>query len=293
MQFDPQNDLAFVVVIYNRQCSDSETLTSFRGQSGLRALVVDNSDSREIKAINVDYCQEMGYTHLDMGGNQGLSKAYNQALSLLDDHIKYVVLFDDDTTLPSPYFDTLFQALSQKLDADILLPKVMSTGRLISPCIRRGSLFFKARSGKLSQVVSSRRVSAINSGMVICLKRIPKDSKPFDETLFLDCIDHDFMYNQNIVQHRIVELYEVILDQRFSDRITNRMPEEKTIKCRRFEIFARDYLIFCRKNQLGFFIPRLYLAYRAVKLSVRHRSFRFLTVPFGVKSKAPMKMETD
>ena len=274
MQFDPQENLAFVIVIYNRQCSESETLAAFDGQLGLRALIVDNSDSPEIIMSNEDFSRSRGYIYVAMGENKGLSCAYNRAISLLDSQVRYVALLDDDTTLPDDYFLTLFRVLASDVNADIFLPTVLASGRMISPCIRRGALFFRADRKDLNRLIEGRRVSAINSGMVLSLEHISRLNGPFDENLFLDCIDHDFMYNQLVVHQSKMSLYPVTLQQRFFDRNPSRTMDDASEQRRRFAIFSRDYIYFCRKNHLGRLIPRIYLMFRAVKLAIRHRSFR-------------------
>ena len=121
------------VVVYNKKISESITCQKIKNiDSAIDILVLDNS---EIETGNAEYCKSNSIRYISMGGNKGLSKAYNRAV----DNSKFsdvIVLFDDDTEITYEYFEKLGKGLDEHPDADIFAPIIRGQdGVIYSPYI--------------------------------------------------------------------------------------------------------------------------------------------------------------
>lgn len=96
------NSIVATIVIYNKSIENSITcknILSFN-EDLIEILIVDNSTSNY---GNKAYCENKNIKYISMGGNQGLSKAYNAAIDLSKDK-DVIILFDDDTDVTKQYF---------------------------------------------------------------------------------------------------------------------------------------------------------------------------------------------
>mgnify|MGYP000662364730 CR=1 FL=1 len=117
-----------VMVIYNRNLNESFSFSTLKN-TGVEIFVCDNS-TKDMK--NLTFESERVHI-LSMGGNVGLSKAYNKAIESINGRDGYICFFDDDTAVPENYF-TLMEKEIEKTGADILLPCVFDGNGYMSPC---------------------------------------------------------------------------------------------------------------------------------------------------------------
>lgn len=258
--------IGVVVVIYNKKCMESVSFTGISLDETVLSLLVDNSTDREIQSFNRTACTDAGCEYISMDGNNGLAKAYNAAIGQIGSRIDYLMLLDDDTAVPGDVFTILRKAIAQNTSADVLVPFVLDQAALLSPCRRWGSLFFRLKKRPES---FDGRMSAINSGLVIRIDPENRENPLFDDKMFLDCIDHDFILRR-IRQGDSIALYPAEFRQNFFDRSSGR--DAAVI---RFAIFAKDYLYFCRAFRLSMPIARMYLVYRMIRLNIRFRTTDF------------------
>lgn len=230
-----------LIVIYNKSLADSITIESMRLPHNTRVLIADNSTS---DYGNRAFAEAHGYTYVDMGGNMGLSKAYNRALSMLDNTDGFICLFDDDTEVDSWYFEALTAAAAAHPEVDLFAPVVVDAKGILSPCAIRG---IACRRMKSLKELPEHGVSAINSGLAIRLK-VFRDYR-FDEGQFLDYIDHAFI--RDITGHersRIFVMEDVTLRQRFSGS----EKQSGKVAMERYRIFKKDIGYFCRKYRVPY-----------------------------------------
>ena len=101
--------------------------------------------------------------HICMGGNVGLSKAYNYALSILNDKSEddIVIWFDDDTPVKQEYLDCLKNKVVDKT-FDVFVPVIYGqNGVIYSP---NESGWLKGKYIKsLEQQIPQNKFNAINS----------------------------------------------------------------------------------------------------------------------------------
>lgn len=290
--------IGVVVVIYNKKCTESVSFAEVSGNGTVLAVLIDNSTDLQIQSFNRAACSNIGCEYISMDGNKGLAKAYNAAVGQIGSRIDYLMLLDDDTVVPEDVIPVLRKAIAQNTSADVLVPFVLDQSTLLSPCRRWSSLFFRLKKRPES---FDGKMSAINSGLVIRIDQQNREKPLFDDKMFLDCIDHDFIL-QRIRQGGSFMLYSAEFRQNFFDRTSReqavsdlafeehgRVSEEHgrtqadQIKSRnaamiRFGIFAKDYLYFCRDCSLSMLIARMYLIYRMTRLNGRYRTTDFGSV---------------
>lgn len=211
-----------VMVLYNRRAAESETLSRLERRKDLELLLVDNSG---VRTDNEAFCAREGIHYLSMGGNKGLSRAYNAALDrLFAEGVSgedVVVLLDDDTEVPGLYFDLLRLALREQPDTDIFAPVIRGQdGVIYSPNRYR---FLKNRL-LVNPVTEAEQSSfnAVNSGMAIRMRVF--ESYRYNESLFLDEVDHCFCREQRALGRKFGVL-NIVLEQRFHQREETLDPE--------------------------------------------------------------------
>lgn len=175
----------FLVVLYKMHPEASPTLRSFLSYAGesascsrLRLVIWDNSPSSSAEAIDLlrSKYSRLCIRYVHTPENRSLSSIYNELGEDVDEN-SYLTLLDQDTSLPVGYFDDLL--LAQFSGEELILPKVMCSGQLVSPGARffaRGKLLNSVGSGR----ISTKNLLAINSGMSIrgdVLKRIKYDER--------------------------------------------------------------------------------------------------------------------
>lgn len=229
---------ALVVVVYNHYCGDSVTCKTIAAGSLQPdiVLIVDNS-TREMD--NQSCCEKQGWMYHSMGGNAGLTKAYNAAISLLQNQTDLIIWADDDTNFPADYMQSLVDAAKTMPDYDIFLPVVKSKTITLSPAIytRRGVMSIKELSD-----LENQQITAINSGMAVRLNLY--DDYRYDESMFLDYVDHDFMCWCNLNCKKIHVMEDVLL---FQNYFAESNPPNAARK-HRMHIFCNDIRIFDAKR---------------------------------------------
>lgn len=228
-----------LIVVYNKYLADSAAINSISRFSGVRIWIADNSTK---DYGNRGFAEEHGYGYFDMGGNMGLSKAYNHVISGLDKTDDLVCLFDDDTTVDSLYFETLAAAAKSHPDINLFVPVVRDCKGILSPCIIAGAACRRVKD--LSEL-PQQGVSVINSGLAIRLKVFK--NYHYDEGQFLDYIDHAFIRDNTANSlKQIYIMSDVILEQQFSGSESL----DRNVSMNRYNIFKADFRYFCKKYKL-------------------------------------------
>lgn len=244
-----QNDIYALIVIYNKNCNDSISYKCLKNISDINLIVCDNSGK---DYGNQNIVLQDKYTYINMGGNKGLSKAYNKTLEILKGKEGWLCLFDDDTEIPKEYFDEVKSNIKDDKN-DILLPCVIYERGLMSPVVLKKYAVKKV--GNIESIDKSY-IAGINSGMVINLSLI-KDYK-YDENLFLDYVDYNFNMDMREKNARLK-----VMDAQLVQSFSNDVQDKKSSKIR-FKIKKKDLKHFYRKN----FVSRLYYFYLIFRLKV-------------------------
>ncbi|MBQ6350768.1 MAG: glycosyltransferase [Methanobrevibacter sp.] len=232
-----------IVVIYNKKCSESVSLDGLRQYGNdIEVAVFDNSTK---DYGNRKYCDKNGYQYYTMNRNIGLSKAYNYVIEQM--RSDYYIILDDDTQLNEEYFKKL-KLMIANLQYDVILPIVKADNMIISPSIVQ----FGCRVKRIRDInaVDEKHITAINSGMIV--KKDVYNKIVYDEDLFLDYVDHEFMREVRKEHFRIKIMKDVVIFQNFS------MLQKKDLKSERvrFDIYKKDFKEYCKKcnNMLYYYI---------------------------------------
>ena len=255
-----------LIVIYNKHILDSKTFKSIEKYLDKINLIVFDNSIKDFK--NKEYCRKNNIKYVSLNKNIGLSKAYNYII----ENIKfkdndYIIILDDDTQLNKSYFIESFKLISKK-EYDIILPIIKSNDILISPV----NVSFKCRIKTVKNIkeIDLNNISAINSGMIINTKIFKKIK--YNEELFLDYVDHDFMRlvrNNNYKIH----IMKATIKQNYSRYQINDINSELF----RFKIFIKDYKIYCKNcNKLWFYYISIF-KYRLLE-SIKYKSIKFLVI---------------
>lgn len=200
-------------------------------------LVIDNS---EVKNDNQKYCGENGMRYLSMGGNKGLSKAYNAAIDHCGES-DAVVLLDDDTDVTADYFDKLYDALETQPEIDIFAPIVRGQdGIIYSP-----NAFRFLRNRFISSAGEKVPQDAFNAiASCLCIRMRVFENYRFNEELFVDQVDQFFFCEQRKIGRKFGQLDTEIL-QNFYQRGAELTPEAgwKRLKLRIADIYRHAKLM--------------------------------------------------
>lgn len=189
-----------------------------------------------------------------------------------------VCFFDDDTDLekasPSEgYFEQLDAAIDEV--HDIYVPVILSAGKILSPCLLSTS--HAARRFASQEEVYSYNgpsLSAINTGMAVRLKLY--EHYRYDESIFLDGVDHHFLQDMKEKKHRI-KVFPYVCEQAFSG--DERPARDGALK--RFEIFCKDYAYILKDHVPAYFFLT---GKRALHLSLTYRDPVFIGRVFRIRN---------
>lgn len=228
-----------VIVVYNKKVEDSITCKNIlnNNDNSLRMLIVDNST---IDFENKEYCEKKDIDYISMGGNKGLSKAYNVAVDACKEN-DVIIFFDDDTEVTKEYFEKLDVALTTHPDVDIFAPIIYGQdGVIYSPNEYNfmRSNFIKSP----NQDISQKKFNAIASCLAIRMRVF--DNYRFNEKLFVDQVDQNFFYDQRKKNTKFLKIDVKIL-QNFYQRGENLTPEAgwKRLRLRIIDIMRQTRLI--------------------------------------------------
>lgn len=265
----------FLVVIYNKDLISSETLSSLmRLKSVLKEVDIciwDNSSNptvnqQEIKNAFKDVNNVFYYAS---GENVSLSRIYNYVINHYLINYKYLTIFDHDTYVTYEFLSELL-ITTKKLKHDLILPKIVSNGRLVSPA--RLYYFLGSYYDKIdTNLKIDKYLTAINSGMTIRSEYFFKTGFQYDENLRFYGTDDYFMkrYCENLNP-----VY--ILNSLLTHQLNYYTDEELEKKVWRFREII-DGLIY--NNSTNFFLKFMAFTYSVVKSireAIKHRSWKFL-----------------
>jgi GT2 family glycosyltransferase len=255
--------LSIVVVKYGRDVDSLPCISEDLGSHpSVELILVDNSESPDDRAVSLYSEGKIRYQW--MGGNKGISAAFNQGIALASVDSTHVCFLDQDTAGVGAYIATCIPHLEAD-QADVYMPLVMSGDTILSPCRRVGLWYRPLRNtGRLPE-----SFSFINSGLIINKKTL--EHVRFDESLFLDFVDHQMALDLSRAGARFSPLWQSRLEQDYSRETDSRLQA-----LRRFAIFKRDAQRFYGNNLGGRIWAILLVSWRAARATLRYRSMDFL-----------------
>ena len=261
----------FLVVIYNKNFQESKTCNALLNMGEKNVIIMDNSTNEN----NIqEFCKKTKWLYHSMNGNKGLSKAYNQAISILNEkNMKdedLIVLLDDDTIITPNYVHNLYNLdkLSEKYN--IFTPIIIDkNNKIISPSYNTILKNFKIRSIKWISKIDIKHFSAINTCLAIKYKILKKYK--YNENIFLDNVDHQFFYDMRKKNEK-VKVIDTIIEQDFFTTSEKNMKQDLFRK----KIQSRDLLEYVKdKTTFEKFIAKIRI-FRWKMLGVfKYRNFNY------------------
>ncbi len=213
---DFTNSLSIIIVVYNTALEDSGSFQSVRQMRVdgvlLDLFVYDNSArSQQLKEYS-----GLQITYLHDPENSGVSRAYNTGVAHAQKRQKkWVLLLDQDTTLPDTILDDYEKAVRQNPAVKLFVPILyLNNGKIFSPCtyrFKRGFYVDQIKEG----MYSLNKLSPVNSGMLINIRAFLK-AGGYNDQVKLDFSDFQFIERFRKVYPKFYVM-DVQCQQDFSD----------------------------------------------------------------------------
>lgn len=268
------NSIIAVVVLYKCKIEESISIKSLSnsisnaGWNYMDLVVYDNSPEFNNSGICDDLAFHIHY--IPDYTNSGVSKAYNVAADLgVQLKKKYILLLDQDTEIPQSYCSDL--SLIEN-SFSLIVPKLICRDVIISPCKYkwgRGS----AQSINECEVGINSLIGKnfLNSGSLILISKFNQVGG-FDESVPLYFSDFNFFERFKKSESFYYQMDTVFLHEMSSNDESN---PEKFIS--RFKLYCDGAFRF-KKSYLGISLMLMNTFCRAVKIGIKHRSFRFINI---------------
>lgn len=269
-----------ITVIYNQLIKDSPVANNIDKELHTEFIFVDNSTRDEICRLNSDFCNEKRFTYISMHGNSGLPKAYNSAISgIAKNDDNWIIICDQDTELEAEFLQYYKNSILSNPEKKIFCPIINDAQGIMSPAKIKGKKY--SHSEKIDFNKHIEGYSFINSCM--CINSTVFNAVQYDEKLFLDCVDHDFV---KVVRRAFDKnLFYVIPDlmvfQNFSFVSNNSFESDLA----RFRIYLNDARYFYSKWYKELKTINISLLVRACVLTLRHKNLIFIRLFFDKNTK--------
>jgi glycosyltransferase, group 2 family len=267
-------DIVFGIVTYKeifwKTVTFQNLVNSIKKFTSLNRVIIYIVDNTDIEDWHVEVPKEYkDFVIYEKMWNPGISVAYNKIQKYaLNNNIEWLVLLDQDTTLPTNMVDIYLKSIDCR-DVEIKVPIVYIEKGILSPSKYRNyhSFLFK----KLSPgIISFKDISCINTGLMINTIFF-KEVGGYNENLKLDFCDHDFIERAKKKSDKL-EILDINLYQDFSS-----ITHTKKQAIERYKRYINDFKVFRKnRNKLLLFLwvdfPRL------LKLTIKYKTLAFLRI---------------
>lgn len=268
-----------ITVVYNQLISNCGIVKQFtREDFSTNLIFADNSTKEEMTEKNKNFCLQSNFSYVNMHGNYGLSKAYNKALSdIIKEKKTWVIICDQDTEITKDFLKYYKNSIESNPDKLIFCPIINDAVGIMSPSEIKGKKYKHSKKTNFNRNIE--KYSFINSCM--CINSTVFDSIKYDENLFLDCVDHDFVktVRRTFPDNVFYVIPELEIFQNFSGVTKNSLDSDLN----RFRIYLKDSRYFYKKWYKSVRSANIYLLFRALKLSLQHENFVFLKLFMNIK----------
>jgi rhamnosyltransferase len=198
-----RSDICAVVVTYFPEADTAQNLQALASQVG-RILVVDNGSSPEL--LEPIESVDVGATIVRLGSNLGIAAALNTALrSAHEQGFSWLATFDQDSTATPDMVAEMGHVLSAYPQPDLV--------GLIAPRHKDRRSGVVVRDGKPERQGVGWSVirTTMTSGNLVNIAAAQAVGG-FDDSLFIDYVDHDFCLRLRKHGYRILEADNAVLD---------------------------------------------------------------------------------
>lgn len=261
--------LLAVIVLYRRSPAQSAAYQSlvdaYRVLGEVPSIFLhDNSPQPlAVGGPNVYYSHEPN--------NHGVSLAYNRAsIYAREQRFDWLLLLDQDTRVTPEFIEALSVCPLAHPESVVFVPRVRDEKGLLSP--------FQYKSGRGKRITSCpdklplHHFRFINSGLVVSVDAFLA-ANGYDERIPLDFSDISFgkrLQTSEVTDHfRVVEAE--IFQSFFENEVTS-----SDVAFERFRFYQKGALAMAEYTKAAL-VYSVRVLMRACKLSVRHRSLRFIS----------------
>lgn len=263
-----------IIVLYETLLDDSESFKSLAlvnpVKTPLNVVVYDNSAEPQ----QIPEHTSFGIEYFHDPCNSGVSRAYNYgAVRAEERKLEWILLLDQDTRMPPDFLNRYARAATQNPEIKLFAPVLrLANGRIFSPFaykFNRGFHLQKISEGQYSLF----KIAPVNSGMMISVKAF-MECGGYNEKVKLDFSDFQFIRR---FRKRYSQFYVMDINclQDFSDN--NLLLDDQL---RRFRFYCEGALAIEKENSMDTFIYPVVVMARALKLSLRFKSFKFVAFYF-------------
>lgn len=250
-----------IIVIYDKDWSECRIYKSLFSNLEMEILIYDNS----CKASNRVYENQLTH-YIHDPSNPGVSKAYNKCAKWALQHgFSHIVLFDDDTILPSTYIDNLYEVLRKEPETKVLAPLLKyDSGRKIFSPTRNPITNKTAKPLSLPGINRLQDFLPVNSGSCINLESFFSVTG-YNENIPLDFADYDFFVRLN---NKVDTFY--LLNCTGEQSFSNNETDSKKL-LRRYKYYLEGAFHFCKPSAI-----RLQVFKHTLSLFLRTNDIEFL-----------------
>lgn len=190
----PSTGLFVGATTYEPDVGQVSVLVENLAATGCEAAVYDNSHSPETRALIAQLCAEHSIQYLSSGTNEGTAGALNALLARAAELGREWLLYFDQDSSPSAGFVARVEAVTRDIASDVALVgsriqhrsdhKAQVPGQGVAPAR------FLIASGTVMRISALRQVAG------------------FDETLFLDLVDHEMCLRLRRAGYRLLVDHE-------------------------------------------------------------------------------------
>ncbi len=204
MEAFAQSDVCAVVVTYFPEAGCADNLAPIAAQVG-RLVVVDNgSSATSLEPVETE-ARRLGATVIHLDVNMGIARALNVGLELAArEGFRWLATFDQDSRAPPDMVATMFRALAVYPESErVIVIAPLHVDRRLN--VRIGERRFEG-SGEGWRLVRS----AMTSGNLVNV-HIAQSIGGYDDSLFIDYVDHEFCLRARRQGYRVLEATSAIL----------------------------------------------------------------------------------
>lgn len=257
-----------IIVIYNKSLDDSSTLMFIKEACIFKDVVVYDNSTTENN--NDQIAKQNGWHYLTNHKNDGISVAYNNCIEYIckkQMDCSYVLMLDDDAEISVAFINKSLEII-EKGNSDIYIPIIRCNVSIMSPSIIEP--YGRVKKVKDISEINTSNVTAINNCMFIKLNTAKQIG--YNEKLFLDYVDHDFVRRVKAKGAKIKILnLEISHNTSIDDKSIS-----KESRMHRFLIYKKDLKEFYKSTFWGRCFYRLHILKMAIRYTVEYKSFHFM-----------------
>lgn len=226
-----------IIVIYKVDWKTCNIYKSLFSKQNIEILIYDNSPQN----FNSKYESEITH-YIHDASNPGVSKAYNQSAKWAKEHgFSHILVFDDDTLMPTNYINLLYQAIEKYPNIKTFVPilKYNSGQNIFSPT--KNSYLNFNRHCISPGLYSLKKYLPVNSGACIELNSF-FSVDGYNESIQLDFADYDFFTRLGYKEDTFLVI-DCIGEQAFSNEETD---SDKLLN--RYKFYLQGATEFCNPH---------------------------------------------